>query len=466
MINGDYFYYLIVLIGSGVFSISLIGALRKPFFKLCVTAVKQLDILLDSQLDDDSKDRLIFRNLFSLIFELLKNLLFLGGCIILGLVPFFVFDLIFNPEQVDTNSFFFYTSMIVGSCVVLIPMQKKVSYSYWSKLLHSIVLNNYNLGKFMLQIELKKVEKVEEPSRSNFIIVTGLARAGTTALTNLLYSPKIFHSISYSNVPFLLAPRIWKMIYNPKKVRYSERAHGDQVLFSENSIEALEEYFFKTKLNDSYITTNSVGKHKVSEQVFSEYLLYQELFRQADNTTYLAKNNNFMLRYESFRKFNSCFEIVLMFRNPFDHAWSLKSQHDNFITQQSEDSFVLDYMNWMGHYEFGKNHKYFEFDENFESQRFGKESIEYWLLIWINYYKYVLKHEDSQMFFVHYEDLLKFPNKLKKELDKVLKKGLSDEPIEKFVPKAKMSKQANVNEEVLSRANSLYSQLLDRSIKV
>ena len=119
-------------------------------------------------------------------------------------------------------------------------------------------------------------------------------------------------------MPFLLAPNFWKKIHRPKSFKKRERAHGDKVLFSENSIEALEEYFFKVFLDDKFIKKEYLDRHEVDDQLFKNYLLYQEIFkdRRTDKTIYLAKNNNFILRYESMRKSSKDFKVILIFRNP------------------------------------------------------------------------------------------------------------------------------------------------------
>ena len=48
-------------------------------------------------------------------------------------------------------------------------------------------------------------------------------------------------------------------------------------------------------------------------------------------------------------------------------------------------------MNWLGHYEFGLNHKTFDFKDKNLKLDLKSDSINYWLQIWINYYEYILK---------------------------------------------------------------------------
>ena len=48
-------------------------------------------------------------------------------------------------------------------------------------------------------------------------------------------------------------------------------------------------------------------------------------------------------------------------------------------------------MNWLGHYEFGLNHKSFDFKEKRLKSELKSDCINYWLQIWINYYEHILK---------------------------------------------------------------------------
>ena len=71
------------------------------------------------------------------------------------------------------------------------------------------------------------------------VFITGLARAGTTILLNALYKSNVFASLSYSDMPFVLAPNIWsKISFNKKDLEPKERAHGDGIKVSKQSPEA------------------------------------------------------------------------------------------------------------------------------------------------------------------------------------------------------------------------------------
>lgn len=102
-----------------------------------------------------------------------------------------------------------------------------------------------------------------------------------------------------------------------------------------------------------------------------------------------------------------------MFRDPLSHARSLLSQHLNFIDLQTKDPFILDYMNLIGHNEFGKNVKPFFYgtdtNDNWHIQ-ISKNSIDYWLTQWINTYQWILNGcvlNYHNVYLICYEDLCK-----------------------------------------------------------
>ncbi len=462
-------FYFLVFLSTALFCVGMVFLLERPFRMTVVSSVKQIDIIVSSTLEESQKDKLLIRNLGSLLLSLFLTLLLLGILIGISILPIYVYLLIAWPyDPRDFSSVYFYLSMIGGSGVLLLFRKKNSDYSYWSKLLHTIILDNYNIGRYLFRREKKRHLKAPENLTEDFVIVTGLARGGTTALTRLLFDEHVFHSITYANMPFLMAPHLWRRIYKPRKGNEKERAHGDQVLVGKNSIEALEEYFFKVFLHDSYIGKEYLKIHEVDDDVYTEYLSYQQLFTSKEtNTTYLAKNNNFILRYESLRKQNDRFRVILIFRDPADHAQSLLRQHENFVEQQTKDAFVTSYMNWLGHHEFGLNQKPFDLGGKVPEEKYPKHSPDFWLAEWINYYNYVLNLPgDPQLFLVHYDDLLHHPKELYGKLEHILHKDLPSKKIPKFETKRKHSDSSEMDPSLLSEARKIYAQLIEKKVSI
>ena len=68
-------------------------------------------------------------------------------------------------------------------------------------------------------------------------------------------------------------------------------------------------------------------------------------------------------------------------------------------------------MQWLGHHEFGTNHKPFNFKNDFNINNFDLSSLNYWLEVWINYYNYILKILDNQIVLIKYADYCLYPEK-------------------------------------------------------
>ncbi len=83
-----------------------------------------------------------------------------------------------------------------------------------------------------------------------------------------------------------------------------------------------------------------------------------------------------------------------------------------FIEKQGKDPFILEYMNFLGHYEFGRNHHYWFEPINYHDSN----DINYWLEQWNLFYKNLEKkyfQKKQNVFFINYENLCKNENSKK-----------------------------------------------------
>ena len=97
---------------------------------------------------------------------------------------------------------------------------------------------------------------------------------------------------------------------------------------------------------------------------------------------YLSKNNN---NYKRIHLINSVFPysiILIPYRDPLQQAYSLLNQHRHFCDLQKKEKFILDYMNYLGHREFGLNYQSWNLPLDY-SDAF---SINYWLEQWYLFY--------------------------------------------------------------------------------
>ena len=328
------------------------------------------------------------------------------------------------------------------------------AYSDLSQLFHRLVLDNYFLGKKLLRLQIKGVgTEPSAESKYTRVLVTGLARAGTTALTKSLAERGSFASLDYSNMPVLLAPRLWSKIYKPKATEDKERAHGDGVKVGLASVEALEEYFFKVLKNDAYIKADGLYGHELSQEENALYRRYQNSI--AGQSLYLAKNNNAILRLPSLMEHNPDLAVFLLVRRPLQHAYSLMKQHEQFSAQQEGDPFIKEYMDWLGHHEFGIGQRPFILGGAGHHEG-NTNDINYWLERWVNYYENV--PQSDQITVLSYEGFLADPKGTLTHIEQVLEVPISTDALSKFAKTPKEVKSANP--ELLGRAEAIYAQLI------
>ncbi len=407
--------YLVLLL-SGFVALFIIKLKRAYFFNLAEQSVSLLNDLLTNE-EDDVKLELLQSSTNNLIKSLFKNVLLFIIAIAMAFLPVYVFSIL-TPASLSEINFASWQSIVaisIGATVpFLIPSKHKSdsNYSELSQLLHRMVLNNYTIGYKLFKREVKTVEKQGNQLNEKFLIVTGLARSGTTSLLNAIQQTGQFSSLNYANMPFLMSPNCWKKIYNPKETEQKERSHGDGIKIGLDSTEALEEYFFKLKANDNFIEDELLKEYALESEDYVDYLNYQSIVKNKSNKTYLAKNNNFLLRYNSLRELNKKFTVVVLCRHPLYHAASLLEKHLFYSNLQVEDPFVLEYMNWLGHHEFGINQKVFEFKNGRGITSTDKTKLDYWLEVWINYYSKTLTIVDSNTILLTYEQFCQNPNKV------------------------------------------------------
>ena len=125
------------------------------------------------------------------------------------------------------------------------------NYSWLEQKLHQLALSS----KFMREVTFDfEGTNISNPiSNDDHIFIAGLARSGTTILLNALYKSNVFGSLSYSDMPFVLAPNLWAKI-SPSKVNleFKERAYGDGIKVSAESPEVFEEVFWKTFADEKH----------------------------------------------------------------------------------------------------------------------------------------------------------------------------------------------------------------------
>ena len=342
-------------------------------------------------------------------------------------------------------------------------------YNFLDKLLHEQFLGNNVLSNFCYERILSKSSKENEIIKSNNIFITGLARAGTTALLNRFYATEELGSLLYKFMPFILLPEIAKIASNSKNnIPTQERFHSDGIKINLNSPECLDEVFWiKSKTDCNY--KEFLKPTIVANETLRGYNYLIEKFKliQGKNRM-LIKNNNNHLRLRSLLEYFTDSYFLFIYRDPINHANSLLKQHLNFTNLQREDKFILNYMNLIGHFEFGAGAKSFIYkaDEK-EFYKKNKFNINYWLNQWIKTHKWILEENFtnySNFILISYEDLCSNEMNLYKKLcDKVKILNFDKGVIFKSSNKTKNLK--DIETKLLNTSGKLYEKLKKISFK-
>ncbi len=246
------------------------------------------------------------------------------------------------------------------------------------------------------------------------VFVSGLARAGTTVLMRRFHATGQFRSLTYRDMPFVLAPNLWSRISGASRrhVEAAERAHGDWLVVDLDSPESLDEVFWRVFAGDEYLKPDRLVPHEPQDAVVAKYVRYVNAILASDpagRERYLCKDNNNILRLGAIRRAFPEAVILVPFRNPFSHAESLRRQHAQFCELQARDRFAQQYMTWLAHHEFGLGHRRFRFDAAAPAGA-GPESTGYWLSLWIETYAWLERARPESAHFVCYEDLCSNPD--------------------------------------------------------
>ena len=241
------------------------------------------------------------------------------------------------------------------------------NYSFLQKFLHDFVLSKKIINKSLFEIEKKLFLKNQNIKDESHIFISGLPRSGTTSLLNFIYFSNEFGSLKYKNLPFVFAPNFSKF-FNKENIVKKERAHKDGILYDIDSPEAFDEIFFS--YNNEFIK--------------NELLSYIQLILISEKKKkYLSKNNSNYKRINLIRSLLPNTIFLIPIREPLYHSYSLYKQHLLFNELQSQNDFVRRYMNYLGHNEFGLNHRSWNKPIKFKNFK----TVDYWLEQWFLFYK-------------------------------------------------------------------------------
>jgi hypothetical protein len=283
-------------------------------------------------------------------------------------------------------------------------------YNFLDRTLHRLALHYAPIAdvSFDLDQATVRTDPAEIVSRRH-VFVSGLARAGTTLLMRKFHATGRYRSLTYRDMPFVLAPNLWRRMsqVSRRDIQSAERAHGDNVLVDADSPESLDEVFWRIFAGDEYLESERLKPHSPEPDVIQKYVRYVNAILSAHETRvdrYLSKNNNNILRLGAIQRAFPNALLLIPFRAPLQQAQSLFRQHQRFSKMQSGREFALSYMTWLGHHEFGLDHRPFQFKRDVPCP-YPADSLNHWLHIWCETYEWLERSKPEAALFVCYENL-------------------------------------------------------------
>ena len=293
-------------------------------------------------------------------------------------------------------------------------------YTWSEKLLHRIAFSSSWLQESLNDHEDKLLETIQgQEFDDRPVFITALPRAGTTILLNLLFGSGRFASHTYRDMPFVLCPLIWHRFSHRYQVDDAprERAHGDGITVSADSPEALEEmiwmHFFKNQYKRTFIEPwpNEIGsKFQVFFRKHHKKIIYLRKGSIESGIRYASKNNLNIARLNALQHSCPSSTILIPFRDPVQHALSLRKQHLSFLETHQRDKFSMTYMKGVGHFDFGANLRPINFDNWYlNTEHKDPTLLNYWLSYWNAAYKALIRRPTENIHFVSFEKLANSP---------------------------------------------------------
>ena len=352
-------------------------------------------------------------------------------------------------------------------------MAFQINYSRLDRTIHRIAFAQPAIQLAAADMEDSMFGSAYEPFRARRpVFISSLPRAGTTLMLQTLNRFPTVASHTYRDMPFVLAPVIWRRISATfrKKAQQQERAHGDGMTVDYDSPEAFEEVFWKTHWPDKYRDDRiELWRHDDADAEAGDFfrrhmrkVVFLRCPERPEDGRYVSKNNGNIARLEFLKREFSDAAVVVPVREPLQHANSLHRQHLNFASMQEQDPFVRRYMADIGHYEFGDLHRPIAFpgiDEMLGGR--SPDTLEYWLGYWVCAFEHVASIEG--ILSPGYESLCSSPKPMLAALLDEL--GIDDEghldaaAAQYRVPRARDIDVSGMPAELVERARDLYRNL-------
>lgn len=300
-------------------------------------------------------------------------------------------------------------------------------YSAIDRWVHKLAMHQLETQKLLSMLEDRSFDKANPDIHAGApVFVTSLPRAGTTLLLELIAQAPDFAAHTYRDMPFLLCPLTWNRASVPfrKKASSRERAHGDGMSVSYDSVEAFEEIVWRAFWPDHFEARRIrpwQASDRDEEDRFVAFLRQHmrkiiALARRRKDTSaphrYVSKNNANIARLAWLARHFPDATVLIPYREPAGHVGSLARQHLNFLDLHAKDPFALRYMETIGHLEFGQARRPIDFGDWLENAAdLDPRTPDYWAEYWIVAYEAVLRTAGENAVLCSYDRLCAAPGR-------------------------------------------------------
>lgn len=191
------------------------------------------------------------------------------------------------------------------------------------------------------------------------VYVTGLPRAGSTILLEMLARHPDTATHRYRDFPAIHVPVWWNWFVDRAATpgaQARERTHLDGILVDRDSPEAFEEMLWMVFFPDQHDPNESAvlgpeTRNPAFERFYIDHI--HKLLRLRRAGRYLAKANYNVTRLQYLLRLFPDARFVVPFRDPVWHVASLMKQHRLFSAAAATRPRVTRHLGRSGHFEFG-----------------------------------------------------------------------------------------------------------------
>ncbi|MHA2049671.1 MAG: sulfotransferase [Promethearchaeota archaeon] len=265
------------------------------------------------------------------------------------------------------------------------------------------------------------------------IYITGVARAGTTIILEMLSKHPDLASHRYKHLLIPYIPHWFSQITKVTKfyTKPLERLHKDGIIVTRESPEAVEEIFWQEFFKNSHNEkVSNVIEKNVSNPRFERFYRthIKKLIYNQNTSRYLAKNNYNLTRLEYLLEIIPSSKFLLIIRNPINHVASLIKQSLLFMKMERKRPLLHDWLSILGHHEFGNwqsciNTGNTDIIQEIRELWSSKTTfVKGWADYWNSLYKYIADKLDQNRklkiatLIVRFEELCETPGKIIDEI--------------------------------------------------